>query len=582
MASKLKYNEDAAALTWEILNGEKNIGNWELLYKNELIKGKGFKDFISAATKLSANVNVIYVRYLNYFITVSQNFIDYTNKQFFANSSMNFYYIFCADNVELRNWDNFWDKVQDKTVFMERLDICRTVFTGENKNKLSLSTHFRYTLSRQMWEDMKYRYYLRTPEVRGYCKQMLPKDRDEFDYMNFIYKGSFFYSNPEYYRKNTVKVNYYDISSSHIGFMARKNYPYESFQEETETEKIQKIISDKFYCWYGMFYFERLQYKKEFPLDLKKFGVPVENDMCSWFIYLTNVDIEWFKQVFEWKSCAAVKFYYTRQKPLGKVDKNFVSMVDSLYRIKDAQKKGTFAKEIHKFRAELPFGQSIKNEDYYGKIIYNDNEFEYVDTDGTDFEQIKYKLSERGVPMCIGVWTAAYSRLEFFTMVNKIGLDKVIYGDTDSVFFIGDEGIEAVKEHNKEIDKEFEAIEKIKKVNFNKKMGRWCDQGRLDCMKPIATKWYLMLHSDGEFEVKASGVDTEKLLAYLKSQNTPFAAFDLNKIKVDGLRREYRQNYADKTITCKFCKKIDKNFRKELFEQTTTLFYFNPYEKEED
>lgn len=94
MASKLKYNEDAAALTWEILNGKKDIGKWELLYKDELIKGKGFKDFISAATQLSANVNVIYVRYLNYFITVSQNFIDYTNKQFFANSSMNFYYIF--------------------------------------------------------------------------------------------------------------------------------------------------------------------------------------------------------------------------------------------------------------------------------------------------------------------------------------------------------------------------------------------------------------------------------------------------------------------------------------------------------
>lgn len=89
---------------------------------------------------------------------------------------------------------------------MERLEICRNVFTGENKNKLSLSTHFRYTLSRQMWEDMKYRYYLRTPEVRGYCKQMLPNDRDEFDYMSFIYKGSFFYSNPEYYRKIQLKL----------------------------------------------------------------------------------------------------------------------------------------------------------------------------------------------------------------------------------------------------------------------------------------------------------------------------------------------------------------------------------------
>ena len=42
--SKLKYNEDAAALTWEILDKKADIGNWELLYKDKLISGRGLQN----------------------------------------------------------------------------------------------------------------------------------------------------------------------------------------------------------------------------------------------------------------------------------------------------------------------------------------------------------------------------------------------------------------------------------------------------------------------------------------------------------------------------------------------------------
>jgi len=60
--------------------------------------------------------------------------------------------------------------------------------------------------------------------------------------------------------------------------------------------------------------------------------------------------------------------------------------------------------------------------------------------------------------MYVGLWTIAYSRLEFLTVLLKIGLDNVVYGDTDSVKFLGLDGIKVIEEHNKSIDEEFRKV----------------------------------------------------------------------------------------------------------------------------
>jgi hypothetical protein len=78
---------------------------------------------------------------------------------------MEFFNIEIADNVELRNWDSFWKKIEDKEEFLKRLDICRTYFNhGEsgkrNKNKLSLKNHYKSTLTKEMWKDMYNAHFL--------------------------------------------------------------------------------------------------------------------------------------------------------------------------------------------------------------------------------------------------------------------------------------------------------------------------------------------------------------------------------------------------------------------------------------
>jgi hypothetical protein len=57
--------------------------------------------------------------------------------------------------------------------------------------------------------------------------------------------------------------------------------------------------------------------------------------------------------------------------------------------------------------------------------------------------------------MYIGLWTSAYARAEFVKIIDLVGIENVVYGDTDSVKFTGIEGVQKIEEYNKEIEKEF-------------------------------------------------------------------------------------------------------------------------------
>lgn len=578
---KRDYNESAAALTWEIINDQENIGKFEILYNGKLISGNGFEEFLNAASNLSNQINVIYVKHLKWFVRISQKFIDYSDKDFFANDSMEFYWIQISDNIELRNWDNFWKKIEDKEEFIKRLDICRKNFNKGNKGILSLKNNYKYTLAKEQYADIYQKYYLYCPWAQNYCKEMVPKTQDELDLLDCLNKASFYYSNPKCYGDRSYNVHCYDLSSSHLSLLARKKFPYKSFELEEDPKKIQEIISKRFECWYGVFYFKKLQYKIDFPVDLNKFGwIDTEEGQCCYDLVLTNVDMEWFKEVFSWESVSVGDFYHCQQKELSK---DYAKMFDSLYEWKNQQKSGTFAKEICKFRAELPFGQPMKKTQYLGKTIFNKKEkrFEVVENDEKSFAQIQNNIIKRGIPMQVSLWVAAYSRLEEFTMINRIGLDKVVYGDTDSVKFIGEEGIKEIEKRNKEIEEEFNLINKKRVLDFNKKLGKWCNEGDLACFKSIGIKWYLMVNMNGEIDVKAAGANIEFLLSWLKKQNDPITKFNL-KMKVPKLFKDiHPSNKVKYGIVFNYKNSMDRDFKRDILSHGTSLFYYNPYEEEE-
>lgn len=581
--TKIKYNEDAAALNWEIVNGLEDIGLWKLWYKEDLIEGSGIEEFINAASNLSLDLNVVFAKRLKWLVVLMENYVSFKDKTFFANGEKEFYHIQINDNLELRNWDNFWKKEDNGEMFIKKLEMCRGFFNhGEggqrNKNRLSLKDHYKFTLSKEMWRDIKNQNFLYQSWARNFCQTLAPQDEEEWNYMSCPYfnKAGFYYRNEDYIREVIPEFYCYDISSAYLSFLIRKPYPMESFQWTEDPKEIQKIIKEGYYCWYGEFNFYGLEYKHNFHFDISRFGQPIEHEMNSWSILLTNVDIEWMKILFKWDSVCPGRLYYTKQRIL---DRRYANMFDRLYQAKAAQPKGTFAKEISKTRAELVYGQPIKAVEYPSKTIYEEsrNDFIVVDNDKElSFSQIQNELNGRGIPMYVGLWTVAYARQEFVKVLSKIGFENVIYGDTDSVKFVGKEGIKIIEEHNETIRKEMKEMTRRHGIIPHKDMGLWLNEGRYRNFKSLEIKMYYCekfneKENKWEMEVKAAGADSDKIINYLKTKRNPVMFFTLN-MKVPEMRYTIEQD--KRTISLIYEDRVDKEELFKTRKRETALYNF--------
>lgn len=524
----LNYSDYAIALKWEIINDEPDIGKWEMFFEedNSIKNGKGMSDLLEMLLQLNQEqINVIYVKDLNYFEVIGENYFSYSSEFMAAvkDGQINFFNLKLFDWIELVNWNNFFD-TEDCEEFIRELNLCRSNFKGQNKNKLSLKSHYRITKAADQWFDITERFYLKKEWTNIFRDSLLPQDQDELNLFLEIYKGSYSFLNPKFVGKTIENVKGYDISSSHSGFILRKKYPSSTGERITDVKEIYNIINEDWYAWIGRIEFVDLYEKFELPIDLRQFGYINEND--NWELILTNAHWKVFKRLFGAKTIIPIEFYKYENKELAR---NYAKMVNDLYEEKEFYKKSndSFVKGIFKFRTELPFGQSIKAPQFHQAVIYNEetNQFEKFKLTDQPFEEIIGRLKKYALPMQIGIWTAAYSWAEEVNMILDLGVENVVYGDTDCVRFIGDLDC-VVEAHNKEIDKEVNNISKKRiMLETNTKLGRWQDEGIFSQFKAIGIKWYLFIDND-KLEVKAAGANKDKLLDWLNAQDNPFEEFN--------------------------------------------------------
>lgn len=524
----LNYSDYAIALKWEIINDEPDIGKWEMFFEedNSIKNGKGMSDLLEMLLRLNQEqINVIYVKDLNYFEVIGENYFSYSSEFMAAvkDGQINFFNLKLFDWIELVNWNNFFD-TEDCEEFIRELNLCRSNFKGQNKNKLSLKSHYRITKAADQWFDITERFYLKKEWANVFRNSLLPQDQDELNLFLEIYKGSYSFLNPKFVGKTIENVKGYDISSSHSGFILRKKYPNSTGERITDVKEIYNIINKDWYAWIGRIEFVDLYEKFELPIDLRQFGYINEND--NWELILTNAHWKVFKRLFGAKTIIPIEFYKYENKELAR---NYAKMVNDLYEEKEFYKKNndSFVKNIFKFRTELPFGQSIKAPQFHQAVIYNEetNQFEKFKLTDQPFEEIIGRLKKYALPMQIGIWTAAYSWAEEVNMILDLGVENVVYGDTDCVRFIGDLDC-VIETHNKEIDKEVNNISKKRiMLETNTKLGRWQDEGTFSQFKAIGIKWYLFI-DNGKLEVKAAGANKDKLLDWLNAQDNPFEEFN--------------------------------------------------------
>ena len=550
----LNYSDNAIVFDWEILNNKQDIGKWEMLFEeeNKKINGNGMSEFLETITQLPQDqINVIFINNLNMFELISSSYMSYQEdfKAVVRERGINFFYLKPFDFVEFRNSNNFWGDISVEE-FLKRLTLCRDYFKLGRKNKLSLKKHFRFTLTKEIWSSITEKYYLNSKTFKQLKEDLLPKTPEELDLLLNAYKASFIYANPNYLNKTICDVYSSDIKSSHTGLFCRKRYPYGEGTVEEDPMKIYEIMNGDYYTWIGKFKIIGLREKiADFPWDMRNFGYQAKDG--SWIVTLLAPHWQIFKRIYGADNLIPIEFVYYQQKVL---EKNYILMMIDLYREKEYFKTTEaedWIKGLFKQRTELPYGQSIKNPVYYTGVIYDyeENEFIIDRLPPQTFEDKVKQLRKHSLPFQYGLWTAAYSWAEEVGMIIDIGLDKVIYGDTDSVKFIGEEGLEVVKRHNKEIDKEFDFVRNRYNliVEIDSKLGRWHDDGFNVCFKTLGMKRYLSFKDCGTLKATCSGAIINTLQDYVDNSDDPFEEFD-KEMTITGLYKHVSMDKKRRTV----------------------------------
>lgn len=576
---KLKYSDYAIAFKFEVINDVQEIGKWEMYIEetNTKLEGSGIEElYISLAQLKEDRINIIYVKNLNYLELIGENFFIYSFGDFKAvvkDGQFDFFKLWIQPHIELRNWDKWYDG-DDCEEFIRQLNFGRQYFNSGYKNKLSLENHYQFTKASDQWNDIVNKYYLKKSWAQSFREELLPQDEDELDLYMRVYKGSFYFTNPTFINQEIKNTRMYDISSSHSGFMIRKKYPYGSAMKVNTQEEALQIMESGYYSWIAQIRFINLKSKFNLPIDLRKFGYKNEGSAnngwtASWILILTDVHWETFKKVFGADNIEIKLFRYFRKKELMK---NYAVMLDELYQQKEFYKKNQdeFVSSIFKFRTELPFGQSIKTPVSHVQVEYDDeeNEFKKEVKGNEDFEKTLKTLKRYALPFQIGIWTTAYSWSEEIEMILRLGVENVIYGDTDCVVFIDNEDlVKKIEEYNKEIDREVHNIERRRYHIISPKLGRWQDKGVYESFKTIGVKWYLTLKGD-KLDVKAAGADNNVLINWLKKENNPFESFDKEMV-VEGLFKNVFFDYEKKTVRVSYNSFMGEKLLKEIEEKTS-------------
>ena len=566
-----KYSDYAIVFNWEILNDQNDIGNWVMLFEEneKKVNGKGMSEFLETLSQLDWDlINVIYVKNLNLFEVIGECYFSYSDNFMAAvkDGQINFFNLNLFGFVSLVNWDNYFSDTEDCEEFLRRLNLSRENFKGNNKNKLSLKSHYRITKASDQWFDIVEKFYLKSPWADSFRSNLLPKSKEELDLYLRVNKASFYFTNPAFTNKTLENVRGYDISSSHLGFILRKKYP-STEALKVEGDEVFEILDKNWYAWIGEFEFVGLKEKVKLPIDLRKFGYLNDND--NWVLILTNAHWSAFKRLFSCEQVIPRNFFRFENKEL---QKNYARMANTLYEEKEHYKKNSdpYVSSIFKFRTELPFGQSIKNPVWHQTVYYDveENEFIKEKAEEPTFEDMISRIKKSALPMQIGIWTAAYSWAEEVNMILDLGPENVIYGDTDCVKFINRKDlVDIIENHNKEIDKEVKIISnKRNMLETNPKIGRWKDEGIFTQFKAIGVKWYLF-DSEKGLEVKAAGADNKILIGWLKEQENPFEAFT-KEMYVPRLFKNVSISRENKTVHISYNNYMGNQLIRELNEKT--------------
>lgn len=524
------------ALSFTYSYNKQDIDSFNLCFQNgEKIQGKSILNLLAALN--CKKEYIIFVKDLSVFYILSRNFICYDDGKGALNKDRGARYFYLkTQNITFQDWNSLLPpggKIQNPEGFLIYYKAIKNKYGGNIEgDKYGLA----YLVKN--WATKKYFLF----QEDDYKEKLVPSC-EEYEMYNSIRKSGYYWINPFYCGKTLINVYQFDASTNHGSQMARKKFPKENLKEISK-EEWSRICRDKNWCWMVYVSFKSYKKKNNTPtIELKRSRARYYRDRKRWEMVLLNPDIDWIFKMFDFEDFQFERFYAA---PADYLPENILSMIKATYNAKEEAKtdkriKGTIFEQVAKFETENFYGQSIKSAEYYYKYKFITEQGDFVqEFQIEDFKTIQNRIKKHILPFQVGMWTLAYSNSELINLIFKIGVEKTVYCDTDCIKFIGEEGLEIIKQHNETIDKEFETVKKERQIDFGLKLGRWKDEGIAKRFKAIAPKWYLEEVEDNLI-VKAAGANKDILQNYLNEKEYPFEEFALD-LKIPDLFMDSKPN----------------------------------------
>lgn len=314
--------------------------------------------------------------------------------------------------------------------------------------------------------------YTKTGYARQYCREQSKKSRSnrkifvdsrltyyQYKKVNKAFKGGYTHANYKYRGKLiTSNIGHFDFESHYPTVMMLEKYPMSKFRNIGITDRETLDYFNDFKCILLTILVRKCKMKSDkffsyiAVVDTKTSCV---NDNGR--VYECNNE---FVLHITYEDLTIIEEQYDIDYDIVEVeiaDKTYLPafMRDSITyffeqktKLKNALKHAVTDNEKFDLKIELKRVKGILNS-LYGMCatcpirdeMYINDFGEYIKKDITEVEQIEklekfYKTRNSFLPYQWSIWVTAYARRYLFDTFNVVGQENVIYGDTDSAFFI--------------------------------------------------------------------------------------------------------------------------------------------------
>lgn len=313
--------------------------------------------------------------------------------------------------------------------------------------------------------------------------------------MNFVYRGGYTHGNMLYMNEIIQNVYSVDFTSSYPSVMLYEKFPYSFNKCDNKKYSFDDIINlAEDFAFYGLFEFENITTTSFHSIESlnKCFNFDeIRNDKNTildngriqktthLLVYLTEQDLLSYKEFMMWDSVKILELHISRKNYLPKY---LIKKLCEMYTGKAILKKQGKPYAIEKTYCNANYGMCVTRQ-VIDNIIWNDEDKEITTEHNKAYNNYdEYKKNKFLLPQW-GVWISAIARRNLlknvYDLEHKNKNVNVLYCDTDSIKFIGEDKAQVIDKYNEKIAiKRDKALERLKELNLDKSL--YYDLGMFD------------------------------------------------------------------------------------------------------